>query len=650
MGNLCRRTSKVEKRLIGCHCRYNYDDVADFVGKGTFGTVYRARVVNRGNYTGDEIVAVKVIVLPTEVVSNQEEWKKCNKRLQELVKLSHDHVVPYHRIRIAKANRGGKVELMMDYCDGDLASLLGDAKENKMLLDDFAKIIGYAIEITVGLAFLHQNSIIHGDLKPKNVLVKRKPRMRLVIGDLDDFVQLQETVTSSMDMTHLRGTTRYMSPEMLRKFGEQPTGRPGRKTDIWSLGCILLEFLECCLDSYEKRLHNNGDFITAGNAITNIQYAFKIMDGYVPYISDYAPDYMKASLERCLLRDADARISADVLLQELHNKTSQIQIIFLHKFLDGVILHVFDPLNGSLRSLPNTWEVPAYLHTEMSRGILGINRKLAFFDKLSDDSCTMVYWHLVHNTRLSTPLAATVNAILYPVAVDGIIYFWDKVGFGDSSILSFKAMNVSDGSIVALINNPRYPNSFGNYMQAIVQSGSKIFYAGSGKIDAPLLTCLQCYDTATAEWTSLPDVPLPCLRFAMAVINEYVYILGGQMEVKDSENVNHWEPVALCLRLNIKTEIWENRPPLRLPRVFHTASVIDDCIYVYGGRTVAFVNGKWVSTAPGEYEQTMEILHVHRDSAWSTVTLTVPEECRMSHILKQDLGSYTRTYALQLYR
>lgn len=53
---------------------------------------------------------------------------------------------------------------------------------------------------------------------------------------------MQDTVTLTNDNSSPRGTVRYVAPEMTVK-GDGHRRRAGRKTDIWSLGCVIIHML-----------------------------------------------------------------------------------------------------------------------------------------------------------------------------------------------------------------------------------------------------------------------------------------------------------------------------------------------------------------------------------------------------------------------
>ena len=88
-----------------------------------------------------------------------------------------------------------------------------------------------------GLEYLHMNNIVHRDIKAANILVDVDGTIKIsdfgVSGDLDKFKE--NTVSKSQLLMSLKGTVPWMAPEVICQRGY------GRKADVWSLGCLLLE-------------------------------------------------------------------------------------------------------------------------------------------------------------------------------------------------------------------------------------------------------------------------------------------------------------------------------------------------------------------------------------------------------------------------
>ncbi|XP_055354374.1 uncharacterized protein LOC129600019 isoform X2 [Paramacrobiotus metropolitanus] len=306
---------------LGSSCRFVFQ-IADYIARGAFGTVYKGTITDPGDFTGDKVVAIKVVYVDktSKISICQESWTEWRKRIKLLLQLKHDNLVSYHKVEVLKGQGGPYFQIMMDYLDGDLASLFHKLRMDEGLLAA-ATVKRHMLEMARGLNFLHSLNIIHGDLKPANVLIKqvKSGLTSFLIGDLDDVVRMQREETCSGDITHIRGTTRYMSPEMLGKFVQLRAESPGRKTDSWSLGCIMLELANFISGEHQKWLSKDSERpIAAENANEN-QYAAFVMQGYAPFVTDSVPGHLAMCIRQCLKVMSQYRMPADELVSQLEN-------------------------------------------------------------------------------------------------------------------------------------------------------------------------------------------------------------------------------------------------------------------------------------------------------------------------------------------
>ncbi|PNH12643.1 Mitogen-activated protein kinase kinase kinase 12 [Tetrabaena socialis] len=95
-----------------------------------------------------------------------------------------------------------------------------------------------ATEIARGMLYLHDAGIVHGDLKPANVLLVRSDEDRRgFICKVADFGLSHVLPSCATSVTaESWGTVGYMSPEAF-------SGRSSRATDVWSFGVILCELM-----------------------------------------------------------------------------------------------------------------------------------------------------------------------------------------------------------------------------------------------------------------------------------------------------------------------------------------------------------------------------------------------------------------------
>ena len=127
--------------------------------------------------------------------------------------------------------------LVYDYMpNGNLATLLQEAShlDGHVLNWPMRHLI--ALGIARGIAFLHQSSLIHGDIKPQSVLFDADFEAHLSDFGLDKLT-VTNPVEASTSSTASVGTLGYVSPEAVL------TGEPTKECDVYSFGIVLLELL-----------------------------------------------------------------------------------------------------------------------------------------------------------------------------------------------------------------------------------------------------------------------------------------------------------------------------------------------------------------------------------------------------------------------
>ena len=195
------------------------------IGFGSSGLVYQ---VYKSNDPSKSILILKQI--PFRNVSNdlEETTKKLKEAKNEsliLSKLSFKYVVKYYDSFV----EDDCLNIIMEYCEeGDLGTLINNLIQNNINLSE-QQIWHFFIQISLGLAYIHNKKILHRDLKPMNIFLKKNNLIK--IGDLGVAKMLQ---TNTKALTYI-GTPYYLSPEVCE-------GKPyNSKSDVWALGCILYE-------------------------------------------------------------------------------------------------------------------------------------------------------------------------------------------------------------------------------------------------------------------------------------------------------------------------------------------------------------------------------------------------------------------------
>lgn len=137
------------------------------------------------------------------------------------------------------------LKLVMEKGNRDLASILNSARgKNAKPISPFT-IQHYWQGMLLAVQAIHQEGIIHSDLKPANFLLVNET-VKLI--DFGIASSIQQDMTSVIKDSQA-GTFNYMSPESLMdvhsgpiingRSGDRPTIKIGVKSDVWSLGCIL---------------------------------------------------------------------------------------------------------------------------------------------------------------------------------------------------------------------------------------------------------------------------------------------------------------------------------------------------------------------------------------------------------------------------
>eukprot|EP00667_Euglena_gracilis_P007523 EG_transcript_7602 len=187
------------------------------IGQGSYGTVHL--VTTRAS--GQRYV-LKQIPLAT---LSAKETAAAHQEVQLMAQLRHPFLVELVEGFVTQDT----LCVVMQYCEaGDLGHAIGEARHP--FPED--TVVTWLAQLAMGLDCMHSRHTLHRDVKTQNIFLTRTGRVQL--GDLGIAKQL----TATMDVAKTTiGTPMYMSPEILQ--GEQY----GYKTDIWSLGCVLVELM-----------------------------------------------------------------------------------------------------------------------------------------------------------------------------------------------------------------------------------------------------------------------------------------------------------------------------------------------------------------------------------------------------------------------
>ncbi len=196
----------------------------EILGRGGMGLVLRAR---------DDLlqreVAIKVI-LPQYLAQDPAAGFRFLREAEIVARLEHPHI-----IRVLDAGLdAGIAYLCFEYVKGQTYSALRDQG-----VASIQQAVDLLIPILSALSCAHRLGVVHGDLKPSNLLLSKDYAERPHPWVLDFGVSFFSGVEAGLDPTRKRvsGTPGYLAPEWLDQ-----TGVDGR-ADCFSLGCVLYEML-----------------------------------------------------------------------------------------------------------------------------------------------------------------------------------------------------------------------------------------------------------------------------------------------------------------------------------------------------------------------------------------------------------------------
>lgn len=220
---------------------------------------------------------------------------------------------------LAKLQGNENVVALHDYCHLPEANQLflvmekGDCDLHKILQNYRKDIPLYTLmqiwyQMVQCVHYIHEHGVIHLDLKPANFLMV-KGRLKLIDFGIASNIAFDSTSIMKFSQA---GTFNYISPEALidtstecSPAGTQPKIKMSKKSDIWSLGCILYLLLyKKTPFAHIKNIHTKVSTITNPNTV--IEY---------PPLPSYYPAMLLAMLQRCLRYDAKSRASTAELLQ-----------------------------------------------------------------------------------------------------------------------------------------------------------------------------------------------------------------------------------------------------------------------------------------------------------------------------------------------
>ena len=186
------------------------------LGRGPMGTVFRAR-------RGDEVVALKL--LPGELGADETYRRRFEREVRIAASLSHPHIAAV----VDAGEIDGRPFLASRFVEG--RSLADRLLEEGAL--DPAAVADLVAQVASALDVLHQEGLVHRDVKPSNILLAADGTA--VLSDFGLARGRGDTVYTAQG--RVSGTVDYLAPELIH-------GEPASTaSDVYGLGCVAYECL-----------------------------------------------------------------------------------------------------------------------------------------------------------------------------------------------------------------------------------------------------------------------------------------------------------------------------------------------------------------------------------------------------------------------
>jgi serine/threonine protein kinase len=202
-------------------------EVGEVLGQGG------SAVVRVGKYMGND-VALKIETVsqfPVEIPI-QQKLKAAQAEAQMLLPLRHPNVVTLYGLSILRNPNGIEVIQVLELCAGSLQDLIFNPHAKL----DWDQKLDLIIKVAQGMDYLHQQGIMHRDLKPHNVLLDDKWTPK--IADLGLSKKREEREMLMQEMTTNIGTPIYMAPELMDESSRRAE-YDGAMVDVYSFGLVM---------------------------------------------------------------------------------------------------------------------------------------------------------------------------------------------------------------------------------------------------------------------------------------------------------------------------------------------------------------------------------------------------------------------------
>ncbi|ETV92610.1 CMGC/CDK/CDK8 protein kinase [Aphanomyces invadans] len=215
------------------------------IGEGTYGIVYKAEPLNassrelnsreRSPEDEEQSFAVKVIKTQKEGKNEVVLSIATVREIKILREMHHDNVVHLHDVHVDP--KATSLALVFDYADHDLHDIIKQSRQKP--LTEYTKK-SFMHQILKGVKYMHDNWVMHRDMKPQNILVVGHGRRRgqVKLADFGLARIYKDPIKALTEVERVVVTLWYRAPELLLGAKHYT-----KAVDMWAVGCIFAEIL-----------------------------------------------------------------------------------------------------------------------------------------------------------------------------------------------------------------------------------------------------------------------------------------------------------------------------------------------------------------------------------------------------------------------
>ncbi|XP_006863890.1 PREDICTED: probable inactive protein kinase-like protein SgK071 [Chrysochloris asiatica] len=209
----------------------------------------------------EKTTKVKRVIKKVECI-DEHQANEALDELMPLLELQHAHISVYHELFITWDSQISSLFLcmVMEYNKGSLQNIIEKNRKTKTVINSewLQNVLGQVLD---ALEYLHRLNILHRNLKPSNIVLFNNNHCKL--QELSCNMLMTDEAKWNIRAEEDPFQKSWMAPEALNFSFSQ-------KSDIWSLGCILLDMASCSFVEHQEAMFLRKSLRTVPNSLNDV--------------------------------------------------------------------------------------------------------------------------------------------------------------------------------------------------------------------------------------------------------------------------------------------------------------------------------------------------------------------------------------------